>query len=56
MNTTHRNRAPAAPAYYLGRSAGTWQTALQRRRGHEASPTAPTARERKVAGHRGATS
>lgn len=51
MNTPQRSRPAAAPAYYLGRSADIWQTALrrQRRRGHDASPTTPTNRDRRVA-------
>ena len=30
-NTTHIIRAAGAPAYYLGRPAAFWQTALRRR-------------------------
>jgi hypothetical protein len=39
MKPLHRSRPAAAPAYYLGRSADIWQTALrqQRRRGRAAS-------------------
>jgi hypothetical protein len=33
MNTNpHRNTPRSSPAYFLGRSAGTWRTALQRPR------------------------
>jgi len=30
-NTTHINRSAGAPAYYLGRPAAVWQTALRSR-------------------------
>ncbi len=30
-NTTHIIRSAGAPAYYLGRPAAVWQTALRRR-------------------------
>jgi hypothetical protein len=31
MNTTRSSRPNAAPAYYLGRSAATWQSVLPKR-------------------------
>jgi hypothetical protein len=31
MSTTYHQRPAATPAYYLGRPAGTWRTALRRR-------------------------
>jgi hypothetical protein len=31
MNTTNSTRPAAAPAYYLGRSAMVWRTALRQR-------------------------
>jgi hypothetical protein len=60
MNTAHRNRSAAGPAYYLGRSADIWQTALrrQRHRSHHAlptTPTTPTTRDRRLASPHGAT-
>ena len=58
MSTTHNTRPAAAPAYYLGRPTDVWQTALRprRRNSHNASPTTPTARDRRVAIQQGALS
>jgi hypothetical protein len=44
MNSIHRNRPAATPAYYLGRSATVWQTALRRRPHprHDAPSLGPT--------------
>jgi hypothetical protein len=47
MNTTRNSRPTGAPAYYLGRSAATWQAALPRR--------GPRARSQNVQGTRDAT-
>ncbi len=58
MTTTHSTRPAGAPAYYLGRPTDVWQTALRRRRrsSQSASPTTPTARDRRVAIQQGALS
>jgi hypothetical protein len=45
MNTTNSTRPAAAPAYYLGRSAMVWRTALRQRR-HRV--TAPSRRVRPI--------
>jgi hypothetical protein len=37
MTIAHRTRPAGAPAYYLGRPAATWRTAL-RRRPHQLRP------------------
>jgi hypothetical protein len=42
MNTTSTTRPSSSPAYYLGRSASTWQNVLPRR-------THPAARSQRVA-------
>jgi hypothetical protein len=56
MNSTQSTRPGGAPAYYLGRPADVWHTALRRRRrrGHDASRTTQTTRDRRVASHPGA--
>jgi hypothetical protein len=56
MNTADVNRPATAPAYYLGRSAEIWKSALrrQRHRRHDARPTTPTTGDRRVASQHGA--
>jgi hypothetical protein len=43
-NTAHVTRSAGTPAYYMGRSAAVWQSALRRR-------TCPQSRARPVVDH-----
>jgi hypothetical protein len=59
VTTAPRSRPAAAPAYYLGRSADAWRSAL-RHRPHEAGPLGPiplttTDHGCQLASHAGAT-
>ena len=59
MPTTHRTRPAASPAYYLGRPAEVWRSALRRRPHPAGSPdliqSTTTDRDRKGSSHPGAT-
>jgi len=46
MTIAHRTRPAAAPAYYLGRPAWAWRTALRHR-----PPQAPAPEPSDTAGH-----